>query len=133
MSMESALFQHKMMVGAVLNNYYPLKGKSTQGVNTTVTKINKYLRKLPETQCDGFSFLSDLDCILGDLVNDVLTLKSVKKQIKKKVLGYVPSKKLVYEWKCKFIPVNISNITELHPDILFFNDMQDKDILKYSR
>ena len=115
------------------NNYYPLKGKTAMHTNTTVKKINDYLSTLPEKQFDDFSVQADLDCIIGDLVNDTLTLKRVKPQLKKKVLGYSPSKNGVYEWKCQFTPANVKQIKKQHPDILIFNDMTDADILKYYR
>ena len=114
------------------NNYYPLKGKTIVYTNTTVKKINDYLSTLPEKQFDDFSVQADLDCIIGDLVNDTLTLKSVKAQMKKKVLGYVPGKGLA-EWKCEFTPFNTIQIKKFHPKVLFFNDMTDADILKYYR
>ncbi len=114
------------------NNYYPLPSKGkVKNITGEVRKVEDYLKTLPKTQCDGFSIQEDLDCVIGDLVNKTLVLKDAKRGIKKKIVGYIPSKGGIFEWKCAINAANKAQIKKKHKDIVILNDLDDDKLYEY--
>jgi len=63
--------------------YYPLNDKKTNGdVYAQVAEINAELEK-EVLQCDGFTVNNSLEIVIGELVNQWLIDKHIKKTLKK--------------------------------------------------
>ena len=100
------------------NEYFPINKMSNQNLFSKLRKINAELGKelipLYADQADNQTIENDLEIVIGELVNDALLDKRIKKDMARRVMFYVPSANGI--WNCKIKP------TEKH-----INAVQNQD------
>jgi len=72
---------------------------------------------------------NSLELIVGDLLQNFLLMKKIKKELAKKTVAYRPSEKAIYTYKTPYNPQKVEVLTKRGEIVL--NPLSDEEILKY--
>jgi hypothetical protein len=72
--------------------------------------------------------------VVGDLLDDWLTRRDMKRALGKKVMCKFPDKPGIYEYRYKWTDPGIkmlrANIEAKHPGVIFLNELSEDEALK---
>lgn len=88
--------------GPDMNN--PLPGQTLADFQVKESEVEAYVKTLPKTKFEGGEMDESLECIVGDLMNDHLISKEVKRKLSKKTLITIKGKEGVYAYPSPYTP-----------------------------
>jgi len=120
-------------------DFYPLNDGSPKETRALVEKIEAHLKTLlPHVfgDNDQYSVVQNLECVVGDLVNDWLEMKDIKRVLKK--ISYIKNGGL-YQVSQKGFKPTVENIAKVKKapwwksDNVCLNELSAEDALKAYR
>lgn len=113
------------------NNYHPIKGEASNKLWERIKEINNELKKEKiDVDGTGKHFIeNDLDIVIGDLLNNYLSLKNIKSKLRRKVMA-VDAKGEVLQYKAdpkNYSPEALKKL-EQRDNVTVLNGLSDDEL-----
>jgi len=86
------------------DDYNPLPGQTMADFNTKMDEVTAHLKTLPKEKFMDKEMDASLEVIVGDLMNDHLVSKEIKRKMSKKTLITIKGKEGVYAYPSPYSP-----------------------------